>query len=296
MIVFGVVWIISVWVLLVLALGFAATIPLMRRRAPDETDHPANYGLPCREVQFPSRDGLTLGGWWISADGPALGTVIMCSGQNGSMDKDVPQAIPLHRAGFNVLMFDFRGHGRSEGEIVTLGALEQADLFGALDYVQAEHGVDRVGLLGFSMGAGVTLLIAAQDARIAALVVDGAYPRLDGILAGYLRLKGVPGPLARLGARLVLIMGSLRTGYQLYRANPVDLIERITAPALFIHGDQDPFVSAAESERLTAQVSGPADRWHVAGAGHREAYKNHPDEYNRRVVEWFETFVPRKDR
>lgn len=281
-------WIVSVWALVVLGLGYAATIPLMRRRDPDEPDHPVRYGMPCQDVQFTSRDGLTLGGWWIQAAGTPRGTVIMCPGQNGSMDKDVSQAVPLFRAGFNVLMFDFRAHGRSEGEMVTIGALEQADLFGALDHVESVHGVHRVGVLGFSMGAGVALMAAAQDQRIAALVVDGAYPRLVGIIAAYMRRRGFPGLMARGVAWLALIIGSLRTGYQLYHANPAALVARITVPVLLIHGDQDSFVSPREIEALAACMPGPAEVWRVADAGHREAFKRHPDEYNRRIVAWFE--------
>lgn len=283
----GLLWIAGLGVLLVIGVSYAATIPLMRRRTPDDPDYPAAHGLPCEEVAFPSRDGLLLGGWWIPAQAVPQGTIILCSGQNGSMDKDVPQAVPLHRAGFHVLMFDFRAHGRSEGDTVTLGALEQADLFGALDYLSSARGINRAGVLGFSMGAGVGLLVAAQDERVAALVADGAFPRLAGLLAGYLRIKGVAGPLARGMARLVLLVASLRTRYQLFRANPIDLADRVTAPVLFIHGDRDPFVSVSEIERLAARVSGPHDLWRVADAGHREAHRNRPEEYTRRVVEWF---------
>ncbi|MBN1562571.1 MAG: alpha/beta fold hydrolase, partial [Anaerolineae bacterium] len=268
--------------------GFAATMPLMRRRDPDPIDDPASHGMPGQAVLFPSRDTTILGGWWIPTLENPRGTIIMCPGQNGSLDKDMPQAVPLHQAGFNVLMFDFRGHGRSEGQIVTIGALEQADLFGAVDYVTVKHKADRIGVLGFSMGAGVALMVAAQDQRIKTLVVDGAYPRLSGLLANYMRINGIPRLLGDVMAWLVLIVGSLRTQYQLFRANPADLADRIMAPTLFIHGDDDPFLTPEEIEALVAQIPGETDLWCVAEAGHRDAYTNHPDEYNRRVVAWFE--------
>ncbi len=286
MTVLAIVWLISVWLLLLVALSMIATIPLMRRRDPDPADDPANYALPRVEVTFPSRDGLTLGGWWIPAP-DARATVIMCPGQNGSMDKDVLQATALHQAGFNVLMFDFRAHGRSEGSLVTIGAFEQADLFGALDYLQAAHGIDRVGVLGFSMGAGVALMVAAQDERIAALVVDGAYPTLSEILAGYLRVRHVPGPLALLCARIVLLAAALRTGYAIYRANPADFAARITAPTLFVHGDRDPFVAPEQVTALCEQIDADAELWRVPDAGHREVFARHPDTYNARVTAWF---------
>ncbi len=284
-------WIAGALALAVLALAYAATVPLMRRREPDPPDSPTHHDLPGEEVRFPSRDGLLLGGWWIPAGGDARGTVVMCPGQNGSLDKDIPQTVPLQRAGFNVLLFDFRAHGRSEGELVTLGALEQADLFGALDYMEKERAVRRAGVLGFSMGAGVALLVAAQDARVAVLVVDGAFPRLAGLLQSYLRRHGVPGPLAGGFARLVLWVASLRAGYQISRANPIALADRIRAPALFIHGERDPFVRTDEVRALAARVAGPAEVWSLADCGHREANKRHPDEYAQRVVGWFARYL-----
>jgi uncharacterized protein len=284
MAVIAIFWLISLILLALAGIGFAMTIPLMRHRIPDEADHPASHNMPCEDVTFTSRDGTRLGGWWLPADS-AIGTVILCPGQNGSMDQDVRQAVPLHQAGLNVLMFDWRAHGRSEGELVTMGVLEQLDLRGALDYLQNERGIGRVGVLGFSMGAGVALLVAAQDDRIEALVVDGAYPRLVGLLIAWGQRRGAPGWMAHGLAWLTLGIGSLRCGYQLSRANPVDLAAGIKSPVLFIHGEADPFVSDLES--LTSKITGKYDVWRVSGAGHREAYTQHPDDYNRRIVTWF---------
>ncbi len=288
MIVFGLIWLIGLVALLAVGIGYAASRPLMRRRAPDPPEHPSDYGMAALDVTFSSRDGLALGGWWIPTETQSRGAVIVCSGQNGSLDKDVRQAVPLHRAGFDVLLFDWRAHGRSEGNTVTLGALEQADLFGALDFLEAERGIESVGVFGLSMGAGVALLVAAQDSRIRALALDGAWPRLDELLTGYMRRRGFPAPLARAVAWLTLLAASLRTQYQLYRANPVDLAKRVRAPALLIHGEADPFVSSAEVEALAARLRGEVEVWRVAGAGHREAFVLHPEEYNQRVVGWFE--------
>lgn len=289
------VWLGAMLTLAVLALAFAATVPLMRRRDPDPPDHPANYGMTGEAVQFLSRDGLQLGGWWIPAEGKPHGTVIMCPGQNGSLDKDIPQAVPLHQAGFNVLLFDFRAHGRSEGELVTLGALEQADLFGALDYLETQRGIERVGVLGFSMGAGVALLVAAQDPRVATLVVDGAFPRLVGILAGYLRLRGVPGLLADGFAGFVLWVAGLRAGYHIAHTNPLDLAPRITAPTLFIHGERDPFVRTDELRALAARLGGSAEVWSLPDCGHRQAWSAQPDEYVRRMTGWFRCHLADRD-
>lgn len=284
-------WLLGVWLMFGVIFGYLGTLPLMRRREPDPADDPANYGLPRQEVRFPARDGLELGGWWIAAESPR-GTVIVCPGQNGSADKDVPQTVPLHQAGFNVLLFDWRAHGRSQGEMVTLGALEQADLLGALDYAQQEHGAERVGVLGLSMGAGVALMVAAQDERIAALVLDGAYPTLRGLLTNYLRLHGVPRRIGRAIMGTVLLMGSLRAGYLLLDVQPRKLARRVRVPTLFIHAERDEFASAEEVEKLRTQIDAPAALWIAADCAHREAFCRHEEAYNRHVVGWFAEHLP----
>src|SRR5260221_12006084 len=154
---------------------------LMRRRRPDPEDPPSNYGLDFEEISFISRDHIKIVGWWIPAP-DAVGTIVVCSGQNGSMDGDTKQIPPLHEAGFNVLMFDFRAHGRSEGDCVTIGMYEKEDLLGALDYLGDVRGIMRVGVLGFSMGAAVALITAALSDRNCAGEADGTNWRLKRTL------------------------------------------------------------------------------------------------------------------
>ncbi|MBX3064149.1 MAG: alpha/beta fold hydrolase, partial [Anaerolineae bacterium] len=138
---------------------FGGAAYLLRRRKPDPFDPPTNYNISYQDISFLSRDGIRLRGWWLpTASDHALGTIILCAGQDGSMEGDTVQVVALHHAGFNVLMFDWRGHGRSDGDMVTMGALEVNDLLGALDYLDEQRGINRVGVLGFSMGGAVALM------------------------------------------------------------------------------------------------------------------------------------------
>ena len=268
--------------------SLALTIPLMRRRAPGSPDTPADFAMSYEPVRFPSRDELRLGGWWIPAPAAPRGTVILCPGQRTSMNDDLVHAVPLHRAGFNVLMFDFRAHGLSDGKLVTFGALEQRDLLGALDFLARERGVVCAGVLGFSMGAGVALLVAAQDERIGAVVVDGAFTQGVRLLTGWGIARGLPRPAASALAWALILAGSARARCRLDRVAPIRVAGQIRAPVLFIHGDEDPFVSPDEIEALAARVAGPVQVWRVPDAGHRQVFDRHPGAYQARVVAWFE--------
>src|SRR5262249_48832020 len=151
---------------------------------PDPPDRPDNYGISYEEVHFTSRDMVKLFGWWIPARKP-IGTIVMCHGQEGSMDGDTKQMVPLHDAGFNVFMFDFRAHGQSDGECVSMGMYEKEDLLGALDYLAEQRHVDKVGVLGFSMGAAVALITAALSERICVVVADSSFGQLKNTLTGW---------------------------------------------------------------------------------------------------------------
>jgi dipeptidyl aminopeptidase/acylaminoacyl peptidase len=269
-------------------LAWAGSGRLIAHRTADARTSPADYGLAYDDVNFPSRDGLTLRGWFIPAD-PARGTVVFCHGHDGSMDPDVAYAPWFHEAGFNVLMFNFRAHGHSEGERVSMGYLERQDLLGAIDYLQG-RGIAGVGVLGFSMGGAVGLTTAAQNAAIRAVASDGGFARLESALLGWGReRRNVPRWLAWLPARLIIAVTGWRLGVRLAEADPIHWVERIAPrPLLFIHGDLDPYVPIADVEALYAAAGEPKQLWRVPEAGHREVDKRRPAEYRGRVIGFFE--------
>lgn len=275
--------IVGLWLV---SLNFAAS-RLLRRRTPDPADLPSNYGIDFEEVRFTSRDGVKLVGWWIPAD-KSIGTIVMCHGQNGSMDGDTRQMPPLQEAGFNVLMFDFRAHGRSEGESVTMGMYEKEDLLGALDYLADSRNIKQVGVLGFSMGAATALIAAALTDRICGVVADSSFGRLKHTLTAYATSSGVPYFIARPFVSWMMGIASVRTEGRLDQTDPTRWTVHIgPRPLFFIHGEDDQLVSMRDLDRMVSLAQGPVDVWIVDDVGHRGAYKANPTEYNTRVVNWF---------
>ena len=280
---------VGLWFLLIRA----TAIRLLQRRQPDPPDPPSNYNLAFEEVHFTSRDRVKLFGWWIPADN-AIGTIVLCHGQRGSMDGDTKQAVPLHDAGFNVFMFDFRAHGRSEGEFVTMGMYEKEDLLGVMDYLDTERGIVDVGVLGFSMGAATTLITAALSDHICAVVSDSSFGRLKHTLRATLQQRGVPGFVARPFVDGVITAASLLTEGRLDQTDPIRWTVHIGfRPILFIQGENDYYVSVADLDRMASLAKGPVEIWIAEGAGHRGAYAADPVEYNRRVINWFTEYLPK---
>lgn len=259
---------------------------LLARRQPDTPDSPENYGLQFEDAEFRAGDGLMLRGWYIPAENSAR-TIIVCSGANGSMDADVSVAPWLHAAGFNVLLFDWRAHGKSEGQVVTLGFDERYDLIAAVEYTKSK-GTQRIGALGFSMGGAVALATAAVYPDIYAVVADSPFVHVLSAVAGGLKERGMHEGLSYLLARLFLLAACLRIGRNLFEIDPVRWVDRIAPrPLLLIYGEQDLFVPKPEIDLLVSRTGDPKEVWHVTEAAHRNIQNSRPAEYRKKIVEFF---------
>lgn len=284
---------------LLLAYGLVAWIGaerLTRRRPPDPPASPADLGLPYEDVRFAARDDLGLGGVWIPPpDAASDAAVLICPGYNGSLDSDIPYALPLRTAGYGVLLIDLRAHGRSAGDWVTLGDLERFDVLGAVDWL-VQQGVRRVALLGFSMGAGTAINAAPDHPAIVAVIADGAYTRPLSIVAGGLRERYSLGRLTTPLAWGMLRVAAWRIGIDLRGATPLTHVRAIAPRPLFlIHGARDTYVSMNAIRRLYREADAPKSLWVIPEAGHRETDSRRPDEWRRRVLDFLATHVPVKE-
>jgi uncharacterized protein len=278
--------IIAIPILIIAAIAWLGSNYLLARRPPDEVDTPANYGLTAEVVEFQSGDGLTLRGWYIPADN-SVKTIIVCSGANGSLDADVHVAPWLHEAGFNVLLFNWRAHGQSEGEVVTLGFNERYDLIAAVQFAKAQ-GAERIGVLGFSMGGTVAIDTAAIYEDINALVVDSPFVTVVSAVAGGLIERGLHEGLAYVLARLLLITACLRTQRNLFEIDVVQWISRVAPrPLLLMFGGQDVIVPKVESDLAFAKAREPREIWRVPEAAHRNIEVHRSEEYRHRILEFF---------
>jgi fermentation-respiration switch protein FrsA (DUF1100 family) len=264
-----------------LALAWLGAGQITRRWKPDPPSTPEDFGLACQPVDFTSRDGVPLAGRLI---GPGGGrpVVVFAAGLFGSMDGDTALAPPLVQAGYDVFQFDWRGHGASGGERVTLGVKERDDLVGAIDFLQA-RGVRWIGLIGFSMGGAVALRVAAADRRVVCVVCDGGYVRLTHAFESFIRSRlGLPlKPFVWLLMRLI----EVRLGLPLAEADPLPHVGAISPrPSLLIYGSADPFVPTADQDALFEACGEPKSIWRIEGAGHREGFKRHPEAYLERVI------------
>jgi alpha-beta hydrolase superfamily lysophospholipase len=255
---------------------------------------PSDYGLPYEKISFPSYDGTILRGWFVPAIHPQA-TVVFCHGRAGSKAPDLIYVPQFRQHGFNVLLFDFRAHGESDGCKSSLVYYERRDLLAAIAYLQ-NRGIQTVGLMGFSMGAAVAIATAPLSPAVRAVIADSAFAELRTILVTYLQQQGIPRPLAVSLTSVIIWAAGLRLGCHLPDADPLRWVGRIAPrPLLLIHGGQDEGIPVSDARRLHTAAGEPKELWVVPEAKHRCADKVCPKEYMRRVLGFFDRWLAAED-
>ena len=278
----------SLLLIVLTLLAYLGSNYLLARRKPDAPTSPADFDLAFEDVEFQSGDGTILRGWYIPARSTsAAQTVIICPGANGSIDADTAFLPWFHNFDLNVLIFNWRAHGHSDGQITTLGFDERYDLIAAVEYAKARS-ARKIGVLGLSMGGAVALSTAAICPDIDAVATDSAFVHIVTAVAAGLSERGLPDGLAYPIARLILMTASLRSGKDLWQADPVRWIDRVAPrPLLLIYGERDPFAPRAEVELLYRRAGEPKEIWRVPQAAHREIQMLEPDTYRERLTRFF---------
>lgn len=268
------------------AIGLVANIA--HRSAPA-----APADLPVQEVHFQASDGVHLAGWFVSTS-PDAPTIILVHGSKGSRTDMLPWARFLYTAGYNLLLYDSRGCGESEGWGIALGTREPDDVIGAVHYLEqrADLHTKRFGALGISLGAGTVLLAAAREPALAATVADSSWADTSFQIKYLQELSHPPFtlPLLPYGPALVDAL----IGARLEDASPLAVVGQIAPRAvLFIHSadDQNATTPLSGERQLYAAAGQPKQEWIAPSGGHVGALGVYTAEYEQRVLAFFASYL-----
>lgn len=227
------------------------------------------FGMSCESVSFPSRDepGQQLSAWFFPVKNPQ-GTVLACHGAGANRGDILGIVWMLHESGFQVLCFDFRGHGESDGHTITFGQRERMDVLGAWDYLVGRPDVDHERIFGYglSMGAASLLMALPDLPEIKAVVADSAFSSLECMLDHQYRF--VPGLLREVPIAVTRGVAWLDAGLRVDAVDVVAAIDGLAVPIFFIHGLEDASIPPDCSQSLYDAYGGPKKLRLVAGAGH----------------------------
>lgn len=231
---------------------------------PDRVNYtrPEQFRLQAEDLWFNS-GGARLHGWWLPATTPsALGSVLHLHGNAANISNHLPLAAWLPHAGFNVLMFDYRGFGQSEGKPTLTGIVDDAAV--ALAALRARPGIDagKLVVFGQSLGGATALRLLARDsAGVRLAIIESAFDRYRSIAREAALDSVVLAPLLPLALPLLPPEAD----------DPISAVAAIRIPLVFVHGTLDHVVRHAHSERLHAAANEPKHLLLAPGAVHMEA-------------------------
>jgi fermentation-respiration switch protein FrsA (DUF1100 family) len=254
---------------------------------PNDGKSPTSYGLNARWVVFQATDGVALKGWYVPVEGPPRGTIVYCHGLNRSRVEMLPRAQFGHEIGYNGLLFDFRHHGQSGGDLTTLGYRERLDVLGAVRFALAEEKAARpIIVWGVSMGAAAALLAAADSPEIAAVISDSSFLSLSDTVKHHLKLF-LPLPVFPI-AHEVIYLTAWRGGFRAQNLDLEKAVERISQrPVLFVAVEGDRRMPPAIAEKLYSRSISPGKGIVILpGARHGEGFNQAREPYQKAVSEF----------
>ena len=289
-------WAIPIFlVLVVVAYGLISYLiasGLTKAERKEQEDHPTAYGLSLEEVEFVSRKGdVNLKGWYLPGEG-GKPTLIFVHGI-GSVrtgDNAMGLAARLVSHGYNVLLFDLRAHGSSGGDKISGGTYEQQDVLGAFDFLVGQ-GIpgDRIGVLGFSMGAATALLAASQEPAIHAVVADSPYSNASDMIAQETARKTIfPRWLAPVFMPAAKLMADKLYGIDMATLVPEEAVKSLPYPILVIHGKGDTRIPFKHGVEVHKAAHPGSSIWLVPEVEHVDAFLTYPDEYIERIMAYYD--------
>lgn len=244
---------------------------------------------PHRNVEIKTFDGLTLRGRYyeLTPDAPIE---IMMHGYQGNIERDLSGGIfRAHKIGHSVLVFDHRGSGKSDGNMLTFGINESRDCRRWIDFVLTEINKDaEIILSGVSMGAATAMITAGFEdlpENVVGIVADCGYTSAKDIIKKVMRDMKLPPnllyPFVKLGAR---IYGR----FDLDKYSPLEQVKKARMPIIFVHGDADNYVPMEMSKiNYEACASSKKKLLIIKGAAHGLAYPIAQDEYLKELSDFF---------
>ena len=251
------------------------------------TSSPADYGLQFEEVTFDATDGVALSGWFLPG-GDRKAVVVCGHGLFRSRREVLDRAAFFRQRGYDTLVFDFRRHGTSGGELVTLGYQEARDFEGAVEFLRKRRPDAPVVLYGVSMGAGAALLAARETPEVAAVIADSPFLNIEHTVVHHVKLIfGLPRfPFA---SELLWFL-EMRGGFD---REDFDIESAAAAlgdrPLLVVAGGEDDRMPAELQKRVAEASKSPLSRFvGFAGAGHGAAYRVATEAYQREILSFLE--------
>jgi len=211
---------------------------------------PTDYGMKFEDVQLTTSDGLSLHGWYVPA-ADSRGVVLFCHGNAGNISHRLDSLFLWRGLGMDVLIFDYRGYGKSQGKPSEQGT--HLDARAAWDYLVNQRQVPpgRIIIYGRSLGGAMAAPLAAE-VHPRALILESTFtsiPDLGSDLYWFLPVRW----LAR------------------FQYNTLEAVPKVRCPLLVVHSREDNLIPFSHGKRLFEAATAPKT-FHAMRGGHNEGW------------------------
>ena len=277
-----------------------ATVMTYRPKVELRDDPQKQLGFAFEPVDFVATDGTHISGWWMPArrDNARFRheTVLICHGLAANKSSQLALARGFVPYGYNVLIFDFRAHGESGGQLTSFGDLERRDVLGAVRWIRENHNTEARHIYGVGASMGAAALIAAasdpspEGQAIDAIAAYGAYDSVRAELT-YVANDRFIAPLKWIVNQFGLSMASAQVGSDLTEFAPAILVQNLwPRPIMVIHGVNDEIIAFDCGRTLFDSAQQPKTRLWIDRAGHNDILRD--DNVAARVRQFFDRAKP----
>ena len=222
---------------------------------------PAALGLAFEDVFIKTEDNVTINAWLVKSS-TQRGTLIFCHGNAGNIGDRLEKILLFHQMGLNILVIDYRGYGKSQGQPSEAGIYK--DAVAAYDYLLTRQDIDRSRIIGYgeSLGGAVAVDLGTKR-NLAALIIDSSFTNA-----------------ADMAKTIYPFIPSFLLGTKLDSAAKV---RAVTIPKLFIHSRADEIVPFRLGERLYQAAAQPKEFLELSG-GHNNTPVDAQEKMAREII------------
>jgi pimeloyl-ACP methyl ester carboxylesterase len=254
-----------------------------------------DFGLEVSELTLRTVDGYGISAFEVEADDPKAVIIFISGIHNPSVTAFFGHARMFREHGYASVLYDMRAHGKSEGDVITLGYLETHDTQAVVDYIRSKGAYQDLPIIvyGLSMGGTVAINSIGQIPEIAGLVSMSAYSSWEDVFQENMLAMGFPELLTKVQKPFVKLYTVLKFGWKTSNIYPAKQIANLgSRPALLIHSLGDTQVPYGNLARIVEQAPSQVETWTRPGDEHMIIPDFlHPEndaEYAGGVLEFFE--------
>lgn len=243
------------------------------------------------ELFLQSRDGLSLHATMITQSSSTHQWMLGCHGYTSNNQETLTLGRELYAHGFNILVPDARGHGKSEGNYIGMGWPERLDIVDWVNFIVNQDPKAEIMLYGISMGAATVMNVAGEPLpqNVKLIIEDCGYSSTWGIFTYQLKsLFKIPAFPIMHSASLIT---KLRAGYWISDGSAIDQLKKCDLPMLFIHGSSDSFVPFEMLEEVYNSAQGPKEKYIVPNAAHAMSQYTNEEKYFDTILNFINQYM-----